>query len=193
MCAGFGSLGFAHCSFKDCSKAKIVAVFLTLSNIALPNSYKSLIIYYVGHGKDGYINVEGGFIEISKLVEELSGKDNHQLKELAKVLIFDCCRKSSGPAPPQFTTPKNMMVLYTAAREQESFLDDARGMTKVGIELLKLLEREESCCISKLFLVELNTALSEAGRTYMYQVNGQCCMLSDPDLYMEKLKASKST
>ena len=190
MCAVYGELGFAHCSFKDSPRAEIAAVFKELSAMSLPKSYKSVIIYYAGHGKDWCLNVEDSYLAISDLIEILSKTGENQLKNVAKVIVFDCCRTTSGLAPPQFPIPQDTMVVYSTALGQKTFIVDDRGLTVVGIELVKLLEREQSCHLTDLFQVGLNKALNEKNET-SHLVNWQGCLLSNPDLYMEKLRASE--
>ncbi len=194
LCNTFRKLGFACCKFRDRSKAEIVAVYEELASMNLPK-YKSVIIYYVGHGEDYYINVEDGYISIPKLRKILS--QSQTLANMVKVLIFDCCRTGNKLKPlSQTRAAKNVLMVYTTALGQEAFVVSATGESIASTQLIQLLERPERRNLTEILLVDLNKAVTDAsvledGKELDIMIDFEGSLTESIDLYEDKLRASK--
>ncbi len=175
-------------------KPEIVAVYEELASMNLPK-YKSVIIYYVGHGEDYYINVEDGYISIPKLRKILS--QSQTLANMVKVLIFDCCRTGNKLKPlSQTRAAKNVLMVYTTALGQEAFVISATGESIASTQLIQLLERPERRNLTEILLVDLNKAVTDAsvledGKELDIMIDFEGSLTESIDLYEDKLRASK--
>lgn len=195
ICSTFSKLGYAYCIFQECCKAELLAVYQILAKIDYPSSYGTLFTYFTGHGQGKHISTMDGYISINHLKQLLSDKENKKLKEIAKVLFFDCCRTST-PVLDLAQTPsvENLVIFYVTPLECQAFLDNDKGMGVATIEFVKLLERRESCSLFDLFVAlsrEVKEAIKQANPSLLMRPDFEGSFSKLIDLYTEKLRASK--
>ena len=160
----FSKLGYAHCVFQNCCKAKFLAIFQVLSKKDYPKSYRNLFIYFTGHGHTNHISTRDGYIAINSLKQLLSLK---VLEEMAKILIFDCCRVNAN-VPLQDSTKKcankyNLKTIYMTPNEGQTWRESGEAMGVGTIQLVKFLEVKESCGLDD-FLRQLSASMKNAAR-----------------------------
>ena len=81
----FSKLGYAHCVFQNCCKAKFLAIFQVLSKKDYPKSYRNLFIYFTGHGYTNHISTRDGYIAINSLKKLLCVQ---KCKDMAKIVFL---------------------------------------------------------------------------------------------------------
>lgn len=198
VCNAFSKLGYAHCMFTEHHKVEMLAVYHQLSRMEFPCSYNAIFIYFTGHGHKHHISTMDGYISINHLKVLLSDSNAPNLTDMVKILFFDCCRtKALVKGISQSPSVDNLMVFYMTPLGQRSFIVNDAGMSVGTIELVKLLEREEHCTITKLFSVDLSREIKSAVRKISNELidirpdfEGSLCKTID--LFADKMRASKS-
>ena len=197
VCEEFSKLGYASCIFKECHKVEILAVYHELGRMTLPSSYNAIFIYFTGHGQKYCISTMDGYISINHLKNLLSDTSATNLRDMVKVLFFDCCRTSAVvKGTSQSPSVENLIVFYTTPLGQQSFIVNDAGMSVATIELVKLLEREEQCTLTKLFSVDLCREVKAAVRRVCdgpldLRTDFEGCLSRTIDLYEDKMRASE--
>jgi len=175
---------------------EILAVYRELAAMKLPESYKAIFIYFTGHGQKFHISTKEGYISINHLKLLLSDSSAPTLRDMVKVLFFDCCRTSAHvKGVSQSPSVDNLIIFYTTPLGQRSFVVNERGMSVATIELIKLLEREQSCSLVTLFSTDLCREVKSAARRLGEQLpemrtDFEGSLSSTISLYSDKMEAS---
>ena len=189
----FSKLGYAHCVFQDCCKVMYLAVYQILANMNYPESYESLFLYYAGHRQSDHISTRDSYIAINSLKNLLSIEN---LKDISKVLIFDCCQMKTGVLSQGSTqlSVDNLMVIHMTSFEGSEFFIDDRGLSVATTELVKLLKQKRSYSFVEFFTwlnIEVKKAAKMVHPDIQVSVDLNGSLNKSIDLYKGKRKASK--
>ena len=94
-----------------------------LASLQYPETYKRLVIYFAGHGGNGYITMIDERVRVEQLQAIFDPGKNKTLDDMAKIFIIDACRgsgdarggsdKSAKPYQAQCRYSNQLMVYST--------------------------------------------------------------------------------
>ncbi len=193
MSSVFGNLGFATCTFEDCSRLETRQIFEAISKVNFEPSFKCTFIHWSGHGRKGYFKVTDGEISINEIKSILSAKISPTLKDTVKILFCDSCRNKTDPEPiEQTATEENLVIVYSSPLHQQSYSYTEDGLGIATKELMKLLLKQQKDCNLLTFLsTDLTKNVKEAGlqisSDFDWRTDFEGSISYDIDLYKNKL------
>ncbi len=198
MSLALGNLGFATCTFEDCSLNETLQIFEAISKVNFGPSYKCIFIHWTGHGRKGYIKVTDGEISINELKTILSARKAPTLKNMVKILFCDCCRTkfSTDESLEQTTTEPNLLTVFSTPLDQQALMLTHEGMGIATKELIQLLlEKQTDSNLLTLLLINLTNKIEEAGleisNSSDLRTDFEGSLSFETVLYKNKKKSSK--
>ncbi len=198
MSLALGNLGFATCTFEDCSLNETLQIFEAISKVNFGPSYKCIFIHWTGHGRKGYIKVTDDEISINELKTILSARKAPTLKNMVKILFCDCCRTkvSTDESLEQTTTEPNLVTFFPVPLDQQALMLTHEGMGIATKELIQLLlEKQTDSNLLTLLSINLTNKIKEAGlqisKSLDLRTDFEGSLSFETVLYKNKKKSSK--
>ena len=203
MSLALGNLGFATCTFEDCSLNETLQIFEAISKVNFGPSYKCIFIHWTGHGRKGYIKVTDGEISINELKTILSARKAPTLKNMVKILFYDCCRTKvcTDESLEQTTTEPNLVTVFSVPLNQQALMLTHEMLTHEGMgiatkELIQLLlEKQTDSNLLTLLSINLTNKIKEAGlqisKSLDLRTDFEGSLSFETVLYKNKKKSSK--